>query len=103
MIATIVTIYVKSEYADEFIKATIKNHEGTRKEKGNIRFDFIRCKSEPTKFVLYEVFESEAAIEEHKKTPHYNAWRDAVVDWMAKPREGVKHDIIAPLDREAWS
>lgn len=96
MIATIVTVYVKKENINDFIEATIKNHEGSRKEPGNIRFDVIQNTDDPSKFVLYEVFESQDAIEEHRKTAHYLTWRDTVKDWMEKPREAQRHHVIRP-------
>ena len=102
MIATIVTIMVKPENVDAFIEATLKNHEATRKEPANIRFDFIRSKTDPNHFTLYEVFESAAGIDEHKKTEHYNVWRETVEPWMSRKRQGLPCDVIAPLDREAW-
>ena len=102
MIATTVTIYVKPEFVDEFIKHTIENHLNTRKEPGNFRFDFLQSKKDPTRFLLYEVFENEEAIAAHKETAHYNKWRETVADWMAVPREGVPHHIISPTERDQW-
>jgi autoinducer 2-degrading protein len=32
----------------------------------------------------------------HKSTSHYLTWRDAVADWMAGPRRGVKFNSICP-------
>ena len=96
MVVTMVHIWVKEQFVDEFIRATIDNHENTVKEPGNIRFDFLSDANDKTKFVLYEVFESEDAIAAHKSTPHYIKWRDTVADWMAQPRQGFKHIAIRP-------
>ena len=52
--------------------------------------------NDPYKFTLYEAYISEEAAAEHKNTEHYQKWRDTVKDWMAKPREGVKHKILFP-------
>ena len=41
MVVTMVHIWVKEQFVEEFIKATIDNHENTIKEPGNIRFDFL--------------------------------------------------------------
>jgi len=102
MIATCVYIHVKPGTADAFIEATIENHRETRKEPGNIRFDFIRQEEHPDKFMLFEVFESEKAVADHKNTSHYLKWRDSVQEFMAEPRYGIKHKIIAPVERERW-
>ena len=102
MIVTFVHIWVKDQFVDDFIRATIDNHENTIKEPGNIRFDFLSDGNDKTKFVLYEVFESEAAVAAHKTTAHILRWRDAVVNWMAQPRQGIQHNVIRPIDASLW-
>jgi len=102
MIVTLVYIQVKDEFVDEFIRVTIDNHINTIKEPGNIRFDFLSDANDRTKFVLYEVFESDEAIATHKNTVHYLTWRDTVADWMAQPRQGIRHTAITPTDATLW-
>jgi autoinducer 2-degrading protein len=102
MIVTLVHIWVKDQFVDDFIQETIDNHENTVKESGNIRFDFLSDANDKTKFVLYEVFESEEAVAAHKTTAHYLRWRDAVADWMAQPRKGLRHSAICPTDTSLW-
>ena len=86
MIATLVFIDVKPECVESFIAITKYNHENSRKEKGNIRFDFLQSNKDNTKFTLYEVYENEEAVAFHKTTEHYNKWREEVADYMASPR-----------------
>ena len=58
---------------------------------------------EPTKFFLYEVYRDEAAFKAHQQTEHYLTWRQTVADWMAQPRQGVKHSSIFPTSEDqAW-
>jgi autoinducer 2-degrading protein len=102
MLVTCVTIYVKPEHVADFIEASIANHEGSIKEPGNMRFDVLQCTGDPTRFLLYEAYESEEAAAAHKQTEHYLKWRDTVAAWMAKPREGIPHRVVRPLDRSAW-
>lgn len=96
MIVTCVTIFVKPENVVEFINATIENHNNSVKEPGNLRFDFLQAKDDPTKFFLYEAYETVESAAAHKNTSHYLKWRDLVAPWMAKPREGVAHTVISP-------
>ena len=96
MIVTCVYVHVKPEFADEFIKASELNHKEAIKEPGNIQFDFIRQADEPSRFMLYEAYETEEAAAAHKNTPHYLKWRDTVKDMMAEPRVGVKYNILQP-------
>lgn len=96
MIATLVHVEVKKEFIGPFIEATRNNHENSVQEPGNFRFDILQDAQNPTRFLLYEVYESEEAAALHKQTPHYAVWRDSVAPWMAKPREGVKHHLLFP-------
>lgn len=103
MKVNIVYISVKPEYLDDFIAATLKNHEGTRgTEKGNFRFDVLQLSDDPNKFVLYEVFESEEAVKLHKETAHYKTWRDTVNPMMAERRYGVHYRPLAPQSPDQW-
>jgi autoinducer 2-degrading protein len=102
MIVNVVTVHVKPEHVPEFIAATLKNHQGSRREPGNRRFDVLRSDEDPNRFLLYEVFDSQAAVEEHRRTPHYLEWKQSVEAWMTKPREPRWHSILAPLEESAW-
>ncbi len=102
MIVTCIHVYVKTAHIDDFIYETRKNHESSVREPGNLRFDVLQDAEDPAKFTLYEAYESEEAVTAHKKTNHYLHWREAVADWMAKPRQGVKHKVICPEKKEGW-
>ncbi|NUM36259.1 MAG: antibiotic biosynthesis monooxygenase [Candidatus Brocadiae bacterium] len=99
---TLVHVEVQRENIQNFIQASVENHNGSVQEKGNVRFDVIQNAEDPCKFILYEVYESEQAALEHKKTAHYLKWKETVAGWMAKPRQGVRYNAIAPEDRKKW-
>ena len=65
-------------------------------EPGNLRFDLLQDPEEPTKFIFYEMYETEEAVAAHKQTAHYQTWRDTVADMMAQPRKGQKMTVHAP-------
>jgi autoinducer 2-degrading protein len=102
MIATFVHVWVKEAYVEAFKKASIANHKESIKEAGNLRFDVLQDTEDHSKFVLYEAYESEEASAAHKNTAHYLNWRETVADWMAQPRQGIKHKILAPIDKDLW-
>jgi autoinducer 2-degrading protein len=102
MIVTTVTVNVKPEKIDDFIEASRQNHEGSVLEPGNLRFDVLQCSSDPSRFLLYEAYDSEEAAAAHKQTNHYLTWRETVAEWMAKPREGIPHRVLFPRDRGGW-
>lgn len=102
MIATLVHVSVKPECIQAFISATEENHNESIGEPGNLRFDILQDASDSSKFVLYEAYENERVAAAHKETSHYLKWRDTVADWMAKPREGVKHAILFPNKKSSF-
>jgi len=102
MIVTCVHVTVKEEHINDFIEATKANYGGTIQEPGNLRFDVLRNAEDSAKFMIYEVFRSEADAAYHKTTLHYLKWRDVVADWMAEPRKGVRYDVITPRDETKW-
>jgi autoinducer 2-degrading protein len=102
MIVTCVEIFVKRKQLDEFIAITRQNHEGAAAEPGNLRFDVLQAKDDPTRFFLYEAYESEEAAKAHKETPHYLKWKDTVADWMAKPRVGTPYRVLFPQGADRW-
>jgi autoinducer 2-degrading protein len=85
---TIVEIQVKPEFVEPFLEACRLNHQASIQEAGNRRFDVLQSADDPTRFVLYEAYRSEADAKAHKETEHYRQWRDTVADWMAEPRQG---------------
>lgn len=102
MIVTCVYICIKPEALNKFIDATKANHIESVKEPGNLRFDLIQKADDQYSFMLYEAYESEEASAAHKTTSHYLKWRDAVQDFMAEPRVGVRYNIIEPSDKSQW-
>jgi len=91
---TCVHVHVKPENIEQFRDAILENQKGTVLEPGNIRFDILQQADDPTRFMLYEVFESDEAVKLHKETPHYLKWRDTVKDFMEEQRVGVKYNIL---------
>lgn len=102
MIVTFVHVWVNPRHIEDFKRASIENHEQSVKEPGNLRFDVLQDDADPAKFVLYEAYESEEAASAHKTTEHYKKWKDTVAGWMDKPREGIKHIILAPANKAQW-
>jgi len=89
-----VTVYVKPEHVGPFIQATLDNARHTRQEAGNVRFDVLRAEEEPARFLLYEAYQSQDDFVKHQQTEHYLRWKQTVADWMAQPRQGVKHQSL---------
>ena len=96
MVVTTVMIHVKEENIDDFIQATIVNHEASKKEPGNRRFDLLQNAEDATCFILYEAYDSKEAAAAHKETSHYKIWREAVAPHMKEARRGIAYNAIRP-------
>jgi autoinducer 2-degrading protein len=96
MHVTLVHVHVIPGYIDDFIAATRLNHEASVLEQGNRRFDVLQSPENSDQFILYEAYVDAEAAAAHKQTSHYLAWRDAVSDWMAEPRQGIRYDSLFP-------
>lgn len=102
MIVRIITVHVKPEHIEAFEAETVRNHEGSVAEPGVLRFDVLRDGDQRGRYLLYEVYRDQAAVEAHKETAHYERWKDAVADMMAKPRESTTCEVVAPADPDRW-
>ena len=90
-----VFIHVKPECIEAFKEATLANAQNSLQEAGIARFDFLQD-PDPNRFVLVEVYRTEADAGKHKETAHYARWRDTVAPMMAEPRSNTKYANIAP-------
>jgi autoinducer 2-degrading protein len=97
MAVRLVHIHVKPEHVEEFLEVTRRNHEGSVREPGNIRFDVLRSSDDPTRFLLYEWYATDAAAAAHRETPHYQAWVAAVTDWFVEPRHADAYEAVYPV------
>jgi autoinducer 2-degrading protein len=86
-----VTVFVKPEFVEAFVEATLDNATNTRREPGNVRFDISRAEEDPNRFLFYEVYRDKGGFLAHQQTEHYLRWKAKVADWMAQPRQGVRH------------
>lgn len=93
-----VQIQVKPDALEAFRQATIANASESVKEPGIAHFDFLQHADDPTRFLLVEIYRTPEAALDHKKTPHYETWRDTVAGMMAEPRSSVKYSNIFPED-----
>lgn len=89
MLATIVLVDVVPGCEEAFAEITRYNHENSRKEPGNVRFDVLHDNKNPSHYVLYEVYRDADAAAAHKETEHYKKWRETVAPMMATPRQSI--------------
>jgi len=91
-----VFVRVKINDIDLFTSASQENAVKSLLEDGIVRFDVLQNIEDPQDFLLTEVYSSEEAPLEHKKTLHYKKWKETVEEMMDKPRRSLKYRFIDP-------
>jgi quinol monooxygenase YgiN len=97
----LVSLHVKPESVDEFKAIALDNAKNSLQEPGVARFDIVRQADDGTRFLLIETYRSAEAMAQHKQTPHYNRWREAVEPLLAEPRTRVVYENVFP-DESGW-
>ena len=81
-----VTLKIKPERRDEFIKEMLLNAEGANEnEPGCLRFDVVQDLQDPNTLHLYEVYKDEAAFKDHQNAPHYKRFSEVAGAWRDGP------------------
>jgi autoinducer 2-degrading protein len=86
MFVQFVHIRVKPDKISEFLDVFRVNFEGTSREPGNFRFDVLQDPEDDTHYVIYEVFDTAEAVDDHRKTAHYKATTEKLESLMTAPR-----------------
>jgi (4S)-4-hydroxy-5-phosphonooxypentane-2,3-dione isomerase len=95
---------VKPGQGENYLAALTKNRNGSLQEPGCVQWDVLRqvtppqegeaeieTKTEIETFFLYEVYQDEEAFKFHQQTAHYLAFREAVEEMQAAPRQGSRY------------
>ena len=78
MIALIVTLEVHQNRLDDFLAAIGENAARSFHDEPGCRyFDVCQDLVQPTCFTFYELYDDEAAIDAHRRAPHFAKWREA--------------------------
>jgi len=102
MLAMWVKARVKPDQTEKFLKAIEHDALGSeRDEPGCLRFNVLRDEKDPNVYYFFEVYKDEAALEAHRKAPHYAVWR-AAGDTLDGPTEPLRCMTVFPADRRYW-
>jgi (4S)-4-hydroxy-5-phosphonooxypentane-2,3-dione isomerase len=85
----VVSIRIKPESVDSFMKQLTVNALEARKEPGCRQFEVLVDPKERTKVMLFEVYDSEKAFEAHQATPHFKKYLTEAVPLLASRERQV--------------
>lgn len=95
MYSIIVKTELKAGTRKQFLAAMLSNAEASARDEPGCRiFDVLEMRDEPDTFLLYEIYESQAAFEDHKQTPHYKACREVVAELIER-QTVLRSDVIS--------
>lgn len=80
---------------EEIKSVLIELVEPTRQEAGCIQYDLTQNKEDATDFVFVEEWESEAALEAHMRTPHFNEAVSKLEGLLAMPADIRRYRVVA--------
>jgi len=80
-----VTVKVVPGAGDRFAEAARKNHEATRQEPGNLRFDVLQHTMRANHFTVIETWRDQAALDAHVTAAHTKQYRDEVLPLTGSP------------------
>jgi quinol monooxygenase YgiN len=83
------------------VQVGVRTSYAKREERKEQRWETAKWLGLPVRNALVEAYRSPADPKEHKKTAHYQTWRDTVAEMMAEPRSSVKYENVFP-DDEGW-
>jgi quinol monooxygenase YgiN len=98
MFIMLVKLQVKPELVGEFRDAILTNAElSVQRDWGCVRFDVLQQQDDPTRWVLYEVYEQEQAWVDHRAAAHFLAFKEvgdrAIVNREATKLTGVSFNV----------
>ena len=71
----VVNCRIKADKVDDLMRALHANATAARTtESGCLQFDVLVDKDDPTKIMLYEVYDDDAAFEAHQQTAHFKKY-----------------------------
>ena len=78
-----VSIRIKPENVEAFLKGALENARAARKEPGCRQFEVLVDPDDRTKVLLFEVYDDERAFEAHQQTPHFKKYLAEAVPLLA--------------------
>ena len=86
----------RPEKSDAF-EAFFSSHvEASRAEPGCIEYHMLRDKQDPTLFIFYEIWQSQAHLDVHSNLPHMEQFLEHRADYLERDFEIRAIDMLSP-------
>ena len=85
----VVSIKIKPENVERWMKMALENAREARKEPGCRQFEVLVDPKDRTKVLLFEIYDDEKAFEAHQATPHFKKYLAEAVPLLASRERQV--------------
>jgi quinol monooxygenase YgiN len=96
-VTMIARLVPKPEKVEELRKILQNFVERTRAERGCVAYHLHSYEDHGTAFAFYEIWRSQADLDEHMKTPHISAFMERELDLLQKPVEIERMNLLSNL------
>jgi quinol monooxygenase YgiN len=83
----------KAEAFEALFRAYV---EPSRAEPGCIEYHMLRDQQDPTLFIFYEIWQSQAHLDVHSNLPHMKQFRDQRMDYLEQDFAIRAIDMLSP-------
>ena len=85
----VVSIRIKPENVDRWMKMALENAREARKEHGCRQFEVLVDPKDRTRVMLFEIYDDDKAFEAHQATPHFKKYLAEAVPLLASRERQV--------------
>ena len=85
LLTVVAEMQAKPGKEDALRRAVLALIEPTRREDGCVQYDLHVHSSDPSRFVFYENWTSQAHLDRHAASPHIQEFRTEIADLVAAP------------------
>lgn len=96
MISLTVVLKVDPARVEEFLDAMGENAAASRREPGCRGFEIHAGLGAPDEFVLWELYDDEAALQAHHASPHFARWKQRSAGGMVVEKRSWRCERVAP-------
>jgi quinol monooxygenase YgiN len=89
------TVKVKPETRAEAAQAALTMAKATQGEAGCVSYGFYAALEDPNTFLIFEQWESEAALAAHFQTPHMATFNQLIPRFLAAPPSIDRYEVSA--------
>jgi quinol monooxygenase YgiN len=94
MLILVVRVLIKAGQEEDVLVPFRKLEEATRREPGCISYTVQRSRENPRRYLIYEQYTDQAALDAHRATPHFKDYATNGFFPMVEVREAELFDPI---------